>query len=127
MSLGCAENALMHNELRDFLNAKDLVDTKATGLTYGDGPFGSRQVRNALTRFFTERFEAVKPVAPDQIVVTNGVTAALEHASWALANPGEGILLGRPYYRSFIPDLTQRPGVKVVSSIIWRRRSTING
>ncbi|KAF2019461.1 PLP-dependent transferase [Aaosphaeria arxii CBS 175.79] len=114
VSLGCAENALMHGELRDFINEKNLVDTNARAFTYGDGPFGSIPVRKALAKFFTERFGAFTPVDADQIVVTNGVTASIEHVAWALANPGEGILLGRPYYRAFLPDITQRPNVNVV-------------
>lgn len=104
----------MHNELRDFINSKSLVDTRGKALTYGDGPTGSIPLRQTLASFFTEYFRPVHELTLDQLMVTNGVTATIEHSSWALANPGEGILLGRPYYRAFIADISLRTGVKVV-------------
>ncbi|KAJ4312928.1 hypothetical protein N0V94_007188 [Neodidymelliopsis sp. IMI 364377] len=48
------------------------------------------------------------------MALTNGVSSAIEHCAWGLANPGEGILLGRPYYRAFLPDINMRTGVNVV-------------
>ncbi|KAJ3518696.1 hypothetical protein NM208_g14421 [Fusarium decemcellulare] len=42
------------------------------------------------------------------------LTAAIEHLSWALANPGEGFLLGQPHFGTSIPDLTPRTRAKVV-------------
>lgn len=104
----------MHNELRDFLNSKKLVDPAARGLTYGDGPSGSKPLRAALSSFFNSYFHPAKPVEPDQLMVTNGVTTGIEHSAWALANPGEGILLGRPYYRGFLGDVEMRTFVKIV-------------
>jgi aspartate/methionine/tyrosine aminotransferase len=104
----------MHNELRDFLNAKKLVDPQATGFTYGDGPYGSKNVRAAIAKFMNHHFKPILEVQPDQILVTNGVSSAIEHCAWGLANPGEGILLGRPYYRAFLPDVNMRTGVNVV-------------
>ena len=104
----------MHNELRDFINAKTLVDEKSKALTYGDGPTGSKPLKQALCSFFNAYFHPVKQVKPDHVFVTNGVTSIIEHAAWAFADPGEGILLGRPYYRSFLHDIQMRNGVKVV-------------
>ncbi|KAH9871231.1 hypothetical protein IAQ61_005410 [Plenodomus lingam] len=114
VSLGVAENMLMHNELRDFINSKSLVDPHGKALTYGDGPSGSKPLLNALSAFLTRHLKPVTPIEPDHLVVTNGVTTTLEHTAWALTNPGEGILLGRPYYRGFLPDLQLRTGAKVV-------------
>lgn len=104
----------MHNELRDFLNKQSLVDQNAKAFTYGDGPAGSLPLRTALSSFFNSYFNPVAPVQPAQLMATNGCSAAIEHCAWALANPGEGILLGRPYYRAFVPDMGLRAGVKVV-------------
>jgi aspartate/methionine/tyrosine aminotransferase len=105
----------MHNELRNFLNSKQLVDSKAVGLTYGSGPYGSKAVRASIARFMNDHFKPFSPLQPDHIMATNGVSAAIEHCAWSLANPGEGILLGRPYYRAFLPDISMRTGVNVVS------------
>lgn len=105
----------MHDELRDFLNSKSLIDPGAKALTYGDGPAGSKPLRSAISSFMNNYFNPVEPVKLEQIMVTNGCSAAIEHCAWALVNPGEGILLGRPYYRAFIPDMGLRPGVKTVA------------
>ncbi|KAF2792391.1 PLP-dependent transferase [Melanomma pulvis-pyrius CBS 109.77] len=115
VSLGVAENALMHDELRDFLNSKQLVDAKSKALTYGDGPSGSKHVKEAVSSFFNSYFHPVAGVKLEHLFITNGVTSAIEHAALALANPGDGILLGRPYYRSFLHDIGFRTGVKVIS------------
>jgi aspartate/methionine/tyrosine aminotransferase len=104
----------MHKELRDFLNTKTLVDQDARGLTYGDGPCGSIPLRTVLSQFLNDHFTPVTPVKPEQLLVTNGLSSAIEHSSWSLADAGEGILLGRPYYRAFLPDIGLRTGVKVV-------------
>lgn len=104
----------MHTELRDFLNSKPLIDPTSKALTYGDGPSGSMSLRQTLATFLNDYFHPIRPVQAGHLMVTNGVTSAIEHASWALANSGEGILLGRPYYRAFIPDIGLRFGVKVV-------------
>lgn len=114
VSLGVAENSLMHEELRDFLSTRSLVDKNARGLTYGDGPCGSIPLREVLSGFLNNYFGPATPVHPEHILVTNGLSSAIEHASWALADHGEGILLGRPYYRAFLPDIGLRTGVKVV-------------
>lgn len=104
----------MHGELRDFLNTKTLVDTEGRSLTYGDGPCGSVPLRSVLSSFLNNYFGPAAPVKPEHLVVTNGLSSAIEHCSWALADAGDGILLGRPYYRAFLFDIGSRTGVKVV-------------
>ncbi|KAF1924752.1 PLP-dependent transferase [Didymella exigua CBS 183.55] len=114
VSLGLAENALMHNELRDFLNAQKLIDPQAVGFTYGSGPYGSRGIRDTIATSMNHHSKPFSPLQPDHIMVTNGVSVAIEHCAWGLVNPGEGILLGRPYYRAFLPDISICTGVKFV-------------
>jgi aspartate/methionine/tyrosine aminotransferase len=98
----------MHNELRDY------IDPPATSLTHNSGPRGSKPIRASILKFLTRHFKPPSPLDVDHILVTNGVSSALEHCAWALANPGDGILLGRPYYRSFLADISLRTGVNVV-------------
>lgn len=105
----------MHDSLRDYVNSQPLVDPESRAFTYGDGPGGSKPIRAALAKFLNDQFHPVKKVHPDQLMVTNGVSTAIEHCAWALASPGEGVLLGRPYYRAFLPDVSFRTGAKVVS------------
>ncbi|KAI9373634.1 pyridoxal phosphate-dependent transferase [Aspergillus egyptiacus] len=112
VNLGVAENFLMHEELLDFLNTELRLPAKY--LTYNDGGHGSTRLRQAIAQFLTRHLHPVVPLDATQIVVTNGVSTAIEQMSWCLADPGEGILLGRPYYGTFIPDISLRPKAKVV-------------
>ncbi len=38
----------------------------------------------------------------------NGCSSAIENLSWALGNQGDAFILGRPYYGTFVADLTLR-------------------
>ncbi|KAK7181858.1 hypothetical protein DPSP01_002446 [Paraphaeosphaeria sporulosa] len=114
VSLGIAENSLSHDELAEFLRNKSLIDPSAKAFTYQDGPAGSKPARNAIASFFNTYFHPIQQVRADNIIITNGASSAIEHCAWALCNSGEGILLGRPYYRAFLPDIQTRFGVKVV-------------
>lgn len=68
-----------------------------------------------MCEFLGKHLKPFVPLSPEQLIVTNGVSSAIEHVSWAFADPGEGMLLGRPYYGTFIPDISIRPGTEVVS------------
>ncbi|KAF2632361.1 PLP-dependent transferase [Macroventuria anomochaeta] len=73
-----------------------LIDPASNALTYGDdGPSGSKHLKAALACFFNDNFFPAR-------------------CHGALANPGDGILVGRPYYRAFIIDVEQRPDVRMV-------------
>ncbi|KAK5996201.1 1-aminocyclopropane-1-carboxylate synthase-like protein 1 [Cladobotryum mycophilum] len=112
LSLGVAENTLMHAPLAKHI--RDHLDLPHPSFTYGDGPGGSRRLKNAMSRFLNKHFKPVKSIEPAHISVTNGCSSAIEHLSWAFANPGEGFLLGQPYYGTFPADVSERPGAKVV-------------
>ncbi|KAF2129695.1 putative aspartate aminotransferase [Dothidotthia symphoricarpi CBS 119687] len=110
VNLGVAENHLMQAELKEFL--ANHINLYSSVLTYQDGPLGSQRLRQALARFLTRQLKAHRPVEASQIIVTNGVSSALEHTVWALANPGDAFLLGRPYYGEV--TLSLRPRVRTV-------------
>ena len=61
-----------------------------------------------MTTFLTANLQPLFPLRPEHIVVTAGLTLAIESLVWALANEGDGVLLGRPYYTSFIHDMGER-------------------
>lgn len=113
VNVGVAENALMHGELLKFLNQK--LELPAKYLTYNDGGGGSIRLRRAMCQFLNHHLKPFTPLVPDHLLVTNGVSSAIEHMAWAFADPGEGILLGRPYYGTFIMDMSMRFGSKVVT------------
>lgn len=112
LSLGIAENALMHEKLATYIEAN--VRLPQTALTYGEGGAGTTRIRETVGRFLTERFKAVSSVTPDQVAMTNGVSTGIEHLSMFVADPGDAFLLGRPYYGAFPDDIELRTGVECV-------------
>ncbi|CAG8323790.1 unnamed protein product [Penicillium salamii] len=111
-NVGMAENDLLHDVLLDYINTQ--LDLPAKYLTYNEGGAGSIRLKEAIARFLNRHFAPAKPIQACQLAVTNGVSSAIEHLSWALASPGDGILLGRPYYGQFVPDIAMRPETQVV-------------
>jgi aspartate/methionine/tyrosine aminotransferase len=112
VSLGVAENSLMHEELSKYIN--DHVKLSLKGLTYGDGGAGSRELQASMARFLTRKLKPIIPFEASHITITNGVSTAIEHVSSIFADPGDVFLLGQPHYTAFIHDIELRPGVEVV-------------
>ncbi|KAF3897689.1 ACC synthase [Trichophyton interdigitale] len=112
VNVGVAENFLMHGTLLDYIRTH--ADLPPHYLTYNDGGDGSRRLKTAASRFLNRHLKPVVPLKPEHLMVTNGVSAAIEHLAWAFTDPGEGILLGRPHYGAFLPDMTSRPEAEVV-------------
>lgn len=112
INVGVAENTLMHDDLLNFINRK--LELPAKYLTYNEGGSGSSRLRNAIASFLNRHLNPATPLETGHLIITNGVSPAIEHVSWAFADPGEGILLGRPYYGMFIPDISLRSGSPVV-------------
>ncbi|EAW15656.1 putative aminotransferase, classes I and II family [Aspergillus fischeri NRRL 181] len=112
VNVGVAENTLLHDILLDYIHAN--IRLTANYITYNDGSMGSNRLRQAVSHFMNRHLNPVLPVEPQQIVITNGCSSAIEQLSWAFMEPGEGILLGKPYYGTFIADLSLRPGAVVV-------------
>ncbi|KAL8653466.1 MAG: hypothetical protein Q9210_002072, partial [Variospora velana] len=79
-------------------------------LTYRDGPFGSRALRTALSSFFNDYFNPVEKVLPEHLLVAGGVTSIIDLICFAVADEGDGILIGRPLYTSFANDVKSRAG-----------------
>ncbi|RYN43624.1 hypothetical protein AA0114_g10177 [Alternaria tenuissima] len=111
VNLGIAENYLMRRELEAYLTRH--VQIAGSNATYDDGPVGSQRLRTALADFLSSQLKTAQPLEADQIVVTNGVSSALEHVAWALADEGDVFLLGRPYYGE--ATLGLRPHVRTVA------------
>ncbi|KAL8983627.1 MAG: hypothetical protein Q9205_002187 [Flavoplaca limonia] len=90
------------------------LEFKSSLLTYGDGPFGSRALRSALSSFFNDYFNPVRKVLPEQLLVAGGVTSILDLVTVGVADEGDGILIGRPLYTSFAKDVSSRAGAKMI-------------
>ncbi|PWY68365.1 aminotransferase [Aspergillus eucalypticola CBS 122712] len=102
VNVGVAENALMHDYLLEYINTTKLT-LPAKYLTYNDGAIGAERLRRAMVSFLNKHLQPFQPLTINDLLVTNAFT-----------DPGEGILLGRPYYGTFIPDMSLRPGATVV-------------
>lgn len=113
VNLGVAENVLMHDVLSKHIH--DNIQMPTGYLTYNDGPTGSKRLKNALCHFLNRNLHPVRPIEPAHLAVTNGVTSAIEQITFALTDPGDGVLLGRPYYGAFVPDIVLRPKAELVS------------
>jgi 1-aminocyclopropane-1-carboxylate synthase len=112
VTFGVADNALLQDNLVEWINK--CSDIPKHSITYNNGPSGSLRCKTAISKFLNRHLDPFKPIDIADVVITNGVSSAMEHCSWALCDPGDGILLGRPYYRGFIGDLGCRPNVCVV-------------
>ncbi len=98
-----AENALMHARLLPRL--LDGFEPTPHMLTYGDGTTGSHRFKSAMAAFLTRRLQPVLALEAGHITITNGCCSALEQLAWAIADPGEAFLLGKPYFRAFLTTL----------------------
>ncbi|KAJ5766874.1 uncharacterized protein N7511_004490 [Penicillium nucicola] len=112
INVGVAENTLMHTSFLEHINKP--LTLPAQYLTYNEGGSGSTRLKKAIAGFLNKHLKPVIPLQAEHLLPTNGVSSALEHISWSFADSGEGILLGRPYYGMFIPDLSLRSGSVVV-------------
>ncbi|KAL5614294.1 hypothetical protein BROUX41_004404 [Berkeleyomyces rouxiae] len=113
VSLGVAENSLMHSTLAEKLPIPS--DISSSHFTYGNGVNGSARLKTALAVFLNQSHSPVTPVLSEHIMLTNGCSTAIEQLSWMVADPGDVWLLGQPYYGTFIPDLGLRPSAEVMS------------
>ncbi|GFF73089.1 hypothetical protein IFM60648_03849 [Aspergillus lentulus] len=109
VNIGLAENTLMHQEMKEFMNSKMHVDSHA--LTYGDGFSGSRKLKGALCHFLNRHFHPRVALSHSQLTITSGVSNAVECCAWALSDHGDYILIGRPYFNAFKPTFGIRAGV----------------
>jgi aspartate/methionine/tyrosine aminotransferase len=75
---------------------KALHEATTKGLTQYTPALGITPLRQAISRYYGERFNA--DVAPSRIIITAGASAALSLASAALVNPGDRVLMTDPSY-----------------------------
>ncbi|KAH6687356.1 putative 1-aminocyclopropane-1-carboxylate synthase [Plectosphaerella plurivora] len=112
ISLGVAENSLMHLELLQHINQNLSITHSSLG--YGDSFSGSHGLKKALASFLEKHFHAVGPVLPSHLAITSGVSSAIEACAFSVGDPGDGVLLGRPFYKAFPYNLRNRAGLQPV-------------
>jgi aspartate/methionine/tyrosine aminotransferase len=82
-------------------------------LTYNDGPYGLLATRKALANLFNKHFAPVQKVDPSTVIITSGVTAAIDALGSATTDDGDGYLLSRPIYTGFTDDLIMRNRIRL--------------
>lgn len=103
-----------NRQVSDLLLAKMAAcrDTPPEALGY-DAMIGSWSFREALAAFMSRTFLG-RRCAPEQIAVLAGAGAVLEILFYAIAGPGEGVLVPTPSYAGFWMDLETRNQLRIV-------------
>lgn len=106
VALAVAENKLMRDEIVQHINSH--MNITPFHLTYGEGPAGSSALRRAVASFVTDVFHPSMEITEKHICICNGAGSAVDNLSFCVGEPGEGILVGRPLYVGFFPDIEAR-------------------
>ncbi|KAI9654444.1 MAG: hypothetical protein M1831_005410 [Alyxoria varia] len=112
IALGVSENYAMLPEIKEYVNKN--IKLQANDFSYGEGPWGTRRLRNAMAKFMTKHFGALNPLNPDKLLFSNGVTSICEELAFTIADPGDGVLYSRPIYQAFQMDFGLKGNVKPV-------------
>ncbi|KAF2999666.1 hypothetical protein E8E13_001012 [Curvularia kusanoi] len=102
------------DKMLDFIKTKSLNLLEPNALTYLDGPFGSKRLRQAMAGFVNARFRPASIVTTNEVSFVAGVTALNQIMARCLAEENEGLLLGMPIYGSFVPDLQTTSKCKLI-------------
>jgi aminotransferase len=82
------------------------------GKTHYTSNLGLIELRRAISRYVEKNF-AVAYRPEDEIIITVGVSEALDIACRALINPGDKVMFHQPCYVSYSPSVTLAHGVPV--------------
>lgn len=110
VGLAIAENKLMWDVLEPRLNADREVPASAIGY---DDMAGSYDFRTAIATFGSDHIWG-RTVDPDQVIVLAGAGSILETLFFALADPGEAVLVPTPSYAGFWADIETRDQLHIV-------------
>ena len=82
------------------------------GKTHYTSNLGSIELRRAISKY-AEKYYSVSYQPEDEILITVGVSEALDLACRALINPGDKVMFHQPCYVSYSPSITLAHGVAV--------------
>ena len=112
IALAVAENKLMRDEITHYINENTRI--KPWHLTYGEGPQGSTELLSELVQFVNREFHPFESIQNSHICVCNGAGNAVSQFAFCVGEPGDGILVGRPLYVGFFPDIENHAKTKPV-------------
>jgi len=114
VSFANAENLCTQEIMLDFIKNKSIQSLDSSTLTYQDGPFGSKRLRQATSQFVNAHFSPSSKVTSNEISFVAGVTALNQILACCIAEENDGLLLGMPIYGSFVPDLQTTSKCKLI-------------
>ncbi|GAA5906199.1 hypothetical protein JCM6882_006074 [Rhodosporidiobolus microsporus] len=115
VNAGLAENSLLHDWLIAFFERQGTLKLLHTDLTYGQSILGSNRILNALSDTYSRFFNPHKPVKPEHICTSNGLSSLIEHLAACTADVGDCWLIPAPYYNGFTLDLNATSKVDIAS------------
>ncbi|BAE65710.1 unnamed protein product [Aspergillus oryzae RIB40] len=83
----------MQDVILDYIRTRAASGLDRTSLTYHEGPFGSRRLREAMAKLITTYFYPASPITSDNILFTSSVTSLNAVCALCLTDPNDGILL----------------------------------
>jgi 1-aminocyclopropane-1-carboxylate synthase len=109
ISLGIAENTLMSQSLATFLSQNLRITPDI--FSYSASSPGLTSLYDGLCKLYNgDTFSPAVKVDKDHLYVTAGCTTLLDQIFWTLCDKGDGVLIGRPCYGGFVPDMSVRSG-----------------
>lgn len=110
VSMCLAENKLVWDLLEPKMAASRDVPGRVIGY---DAMVGALSFREALAQFLGDRLFG-RSIEPEHVIALAGSGSVLETLFYAIANPGDGVLVPTPSYTGFWPDLETRDELQVV-------------
>jgi len=95
------------------------------GMTSYTSNKGLQSLREALSRYLAQHYHLTYN-SDDEIVITSGVSEALDISIRAIVNPGEEVLIAQPSYVSYAPCVTLAGGVPVPVECTEKDRFRVN-
>ncbi|KAF5335726.1 hypothetical protein D9611_009629 [Ephemerocybe angulata] len=111
INLAVAENSLMTGYLMNYF--KNHFSLRPLDFTYGDSLAGNLRLRTSLAQLFNVYFKPFKPVSADELMAGGGLLPIIGQLGRALVDPGNAILIARPYYHGFDMALGALDNIKV--------------
>ncbi|NNC93526.1 MAG: aminotransferase class I/II-fold pyridoxal phosphate-dependent enzyme [Acidimicrobiia bacterium] len=110
VSMCIAENKLVWDLLAPKMATSRDVPARVTGY---DAMIGAWSFRQALAQFLGSNLLG-RGVDPEHVITLAGAGSVLETLFYAIADPGEGVLVPTPSYAGFWLDLEVRDGLHIV-------------
>lgn len=109
INLAGATNGLMNDWLSAYMKRVPPLNVP-NFIAYGSAIFGSEGLLNAAAGYFNTFFRPFTPLTGDNVLAANGVTSLIDLITWAVCEPGEGVIYLTPNFYMLGYDVTIRAG-----------------